>query len=200
MAALLCLRLRDAGEAQPDLQLLVYPAVDMASRTQSLQIYADAFPLPRAMMDWCRERLFAPGADLADPAVSPLHAEALEALAPAVVVTAGFDPLVDQGEAYAHRLVTAADAALYRCYDALPHGFLNFAGLVPAADVAAREIAGLARQGCEGLLPVSSHALAAHAAPEAQPAPTASATERKPSAWRRWRKSRLSRGTTPGPA
>ena len=200
MAALLCQRLRAAGEPQPALQLLVYPATDMASQTQSLEIYADSFLLPRQVLAWCRDLVFAPGTDLADPAVSPLHAPALEGLAPAVVVTAGFDPLVDQGEAYAHRLVTAADAALYRCYDALPHGFLNFTGLVPAAEVAAREIAGLARQGCEGLLPVSAHARAAHAGDAAQPAPTASATVRKPSAWRRWRNSRASRGTSPGPA
>ena len=190
MAALVCQRLRSAGEAQPALQLLVYPAVDMASQTQSIEIYGDVFPLTRPLSLWFRSALLPAGVDPAAPEVSPLRADALEGLAPAVVVTAGFDALVDQGEAYAHRLVAAADATLYRCYDALPHGFLNFAGLVPAAETALREIAGLARQGYEGLLPVSAHALAAHAGaadagarPGAlQPAPTASATEANPSA------------------
>lgn len=201
MAALVCHRLRAAGEEQPALQLLVYPVVDFASRSQSLEIYGDSFPLPRPTLDRLRDLLLPPGTDREDPALSPLREPVLEGLAPAVVVTAGFDPLVDQGEAYAHRLVEAADAALYRCYDALPHGFLNFMGLVPAAQVAAREIAGLARQGYEGLLPVSAHALAAHAREaEAQRAAEASATERKPSAWRRWRRSRSIRGTSPGPA
>ncbi len=195
MAALICHRLHAAGEPQPALQLLVYPAVDFAGETQSTALYADSFPLSADLAGWFRTRLFPSGTDLADPSISPLRAAALEGLAPAVVATAGFDPLVDQGEAYAHRLVEAADAALYRCYDRLAHGFLSFTGLVPAADVAAREIAGLARQGLEGLLPVSARARAAHA----QAAPTASATERKPSAWRRWRRSRATRATSPGP-
>ena len=74
-------------------------------------------------------------------------------LAPAVVVTAGFDPLVDQGEDYARRLKAAGVPIVYRCYDHLVHGFAAFTGVVPAADVACREIAGLVREGLQGRIP-----------------------------------------------
>ncbi len=63
-----------------------------------------------------------------------------------MVVTAGFDPLVDQGEAYAKRLHDARTPVVYRCYDGLAHAFTAFTGVVPAADVACREIAGLVRE------------------------------------------------------
>jgi len=67
-----------------------------------------------------------------------------------VVVTAGFDPLLDQGEAYARRLKDAGVPVVYRCYDGLAHGFTAFTGAVPCADVACREVAGLVREGYEG--------------------------------------------------
>ncbi|MFA5503524.1 MAG: alpha/beta hydrolase fold domain-containing protein, partial [Bacilli bacterium] len=74
----------------------------------------------------------------------------LSGLAPAVVVSAGFDPLLDQGEAYALRLREAGVPVVYRCYDHLTHAFTAFTGAVPAADIACREIAGLVREGLEG--------------------------------------------------
>jgi acetyl esterase/lipase len=67
-----------------------------------------------------------------------------------VVITAGFDPLVDQGYAYAAKLRAAGVPVIYRCYDQLTHGFTAYTGAVPCADVACREIAGLVREGCEG--------------------------------------------------
>ncbi|MET0272583.1 MAG: alpha/beta hydrolase [Phenylobacterium sp.] len=149
-AAAACQALKRAGEAQPCLQLLVYPWVDMASESASMATYADAFPLNRALLDWFRAHLLGPGDDPADPRMSPLRETDLKGLAPAVVVTAGFDPLVDQGEAYAKRLKAAGVPVAYRCYDSLAHGFVAFTGAVPCADVACREIAGLVREGLEG--------------------------------------------------
>ena len=66
------------------------------------------------------------------------------------MVTAGFDPLLDQGEAYARRLKEAGVPVIYRCYDSLAHGFTAFTGAVPGADVARREVAGLVREGFAG--------------------------------------------------
>jgi acetyl esterase/lipase len=91
-----------------------------------------------------------PDDDPADPRLSPLKSRSLSGLAPAVIATAGFDPLLDQGEAYARRLKEAGVPVVYRCYDSLAHGFTAFTGAVPCADVACREIAGLAREGLEG--------------------------------------------------
>lgn len=151
--AVICQMLARAGEPQPDLQLLCYPAVEADSATQSMTTYADAYPLSKATMDWFMAHYSDPSTSPDDPRMSPLHAPSLAGLAPAVVVTAGFDPLVDQGEAYAHRLLEAGVPTVYRCYDSLAHGFLSFTGLVKAADIAAREVAGMARQGYDGQLP-----------------------------------------------
>jgi len=150
LAAIVCQELRNAGEPQPALQLLVYPCTDVASQSASMQTYGDAFPLSRPMMDWFMGHYLGPGDDPADPRLSPLRARSLKGLAPAVVATAGFDPLVDQGEAYARKLRDAGVPVVYRCYDSLAHAFTAFTGAVPAADVACREIAGLVREGFEG--------------------------------------------------
>jgi len=149
-AAVIAQELKRRGEAQPALQLLIYPCVDVASETASMATYGDTYPLSRALMDWFMSHYMGPQADPADPRLSPLREPDLAGLAPAVVVTAGFDPLVDQGEAYARRLRSAGTPVAYRCYDSLTHGFTAFTGMVPCADVACREIAGLVREGLEG--------------------------------------------------
>ena len=149
-AAILCQDLRRAGEAQPELQLLIYPCVDVASETASMTTYAEAFPLGRALMVWFMGHYMGPEDSPDDPRLSPLRETDLSGLAPAIVVTAGFDPLNDQGEAYAKRLKDAGVKVVFRCYDALAHGFTAFGGAIPAADVACREIAGLVREALEG--------------------------------------------------
>jgi acetyl esterase len=149
-AAIACQDLKRAGEPQPVLQLLVYPCVDAACESASMTTYADAFPLSRATMEWFVGHYMGPGDSPADPRLSPLRTQDLSGLAPAVVVTAGFDPLLDQGEAYARRLKEAHVPTVYRCYDSLAHAFTAFTGAVPCADVACREIAGLVREGFEG--------------------------------------------------
>ena len=149
-AAIVCQELRRAGEPQPVLQLLIYPCVDVASESASMTTYADAFPLGKALMDWFIGHYMGPGDDPADPRLSPLRNPDVTGLAPAIVVTAGFDPLNDQGEAYARKLKAAGVPCVYRCYDSLSHAFTAFTGAVPVADTACREIAGLVREGFEG--------------------------------------------------
>ncbi|MFI4933441.1 MAG: alpha/beta hydrolase [Caulobacterales bacterium] len=151
-AAVLCQEMKRLGEPQPALQFLIYPAVDVASETQSMTTYADAYPLSREVMEWFVGHYMGPGDDPADPRLSPIKATDLTGLAPAVIATAGFDPLVDQGEAYARRLKGAGTPVVYRCYDALAHAFTAFTGQVPCADTACREIAGLVREALEGRL------------------------------------------------
>jgi acetyl esterase/lipase len=150
LAAVACQELKRAGEPQPVLQLLIYPGTDVACESAYVATYADAFPLSKAVMDWSMGHYIGPGDNPADPRLSPLRAESVTGLAPAIVVTAGFDPLLDQGEAYARRLKEAGVPTVYRCYDSLAHAFTAFTGAVPAADVACREIAGLVREGFEG--------------------------------------------------
>nr|WP_295107800.1 alpha/beta hydrolase [uncultured Caulobacter sp.] len=145
-SAIIAQEMQRRGEPQPAAQILIYPAVDVASETPSMTTYADAYPLTRATMDWFMGHYMGADADPADPRLSPDKTADLSGLAPAVIATAGFDPLVDQGEAYAKRLKDAGIAVRYRCYDSLAHGFTAFTGAIPAADAACREIAGLVRE------------------------------------------------------
>jgi len=149
-AAIVAQEMKRLGEPQPALQLLIYPAVDVASQTQSMTTFGEAYPLSRQTMEWFMSHYLGPNDDPADPRASPIRAADLSGLAPAVIATAGFDPLVDQGEAYATRLRDAGVPVAYRCYDALAHAFTAFTGAIPAADIACREIAGLTREGFEG--------------------------------------------------
>ena len=145
-SAIVAQEMKRKGEPQPAVQILIYPAVDVASETPSMTTYADAYPLTRATMDWFMGHYMPADADPADPRLSPDKTADLSGLAPAVIATAGFDPLVDQGEAYAKRLQAAGAPVAYRCYDSLAHGFTAFTGAIPAADAACREIAGLVRE------------------------------------------------------
>lgn len=151
-SAILAQEMQRTGEPQPALQLLIYPAVDVASETQSMITYADSYPLSRQIMDWFMGHYMGPEVDPTNVRLSPIKSPSLKGLAPAIVITAGFDPLVDQGECYAKRLKDAKVPVIYRCYDSLVHGFTAFTGAVPAADVACREIAGFVRQAYDGML------------------------------------------------
>ena len=142
-AAALAQEMKRTGEPGPELQLLVYPCVDLASETASMTVFADAFPLDRATMEWFVGHYLSPGDDPADPRNAPGLAADLAGLPPAVIATAGFDPLVDQGEAYARRLAAAGVSVDYRRYDSLVHGFTAFGGVVPEARRACAEIAAL---------------------------------------------------------
>jgi acetyl esterase len=149
-AAIVCQELARLGKPQPSMQLLIYPWVDLSGESASTSDYAEATLPAHDVDDWEADRVLGPGDDPADPRVSPLKATDLAGLAPAVVVTAGFDPLVEQGEAYAKRLRRSGIPLIYRCYDNLVHGFAGYTGVVPAADIACREIAGLVREGLQG--------------------------------------------------
>jgi acetyl esterase len=76
-----------------------------------------------------------------DPRLSPGLESDLHGLAPALIATAGFDPLCDEGEAYARKLEAAGVPVRYRCYGSLSHSFTSLGGVVPAASRALDEIA-----------------------------------------------------------
>ncbi len=151
-AAVIAQEMKRTGEPSPALQLLIYPALDVAGEGASMTTYADAWPLSRATMTWFMGQYMGPGDAPGDPRLSPVRARDLAGLAPAVIATAGFDPLLDQGETYARRLRDAGVMTTYRRYDALAHAFTAFTGVVPAADAACREIAALTREALGGAL------------------------------------------------
>lgn len=144
-AAIIAQEARREGKPLPALQLLIYPAIDVSEQTDSHEIYGETYPLSTDTMVWFMGHYLPEGADKTDVRISPGQEMNLEGLPPAIMITAGFDPLVDEGEAYAKRLDQAGVETLYRCYDGLAHGFTAFTGIVPEARKACLEIAGMVR-------------------------------------------------------
>ncbi|MDX6583417.1 MAG: acetyl esterase [Solirubrobacterales bacterium] len=115
--------------AKPAFQALIYPVTDYSSKRPSYETFAEGFFLTRAEMDWFRDNYFADPADREDPRASPILAADLAGVAPAHVVTAGFDPLRDEGEAYAEALRAAGVEVTAKREPDLVHGFINAVGL-----------------------------------------------------------------------
>lgn len=128
LAALVALRSREEAIAQPALQVLLYPVLDLSEETRSRKLFSDGFFLSKRDRDWFTE-MYLGGSGIAadDPRVSPLKTADLSGLAPALVLTAGFDPLRDEGNEYAMALRSAGVAVDHRQFDALTHGFASVA-------------------------------------------------------------------------
>jgi acetyl esterase len=151
---------RDGGPA-PVLQLLIYPAVDFTSRRRSRELFGEGFLLSNAEMDWFEDNYLRPGREHAsDPRASPLLADDLSGLAPALVVTAAFDPLRDEGEEYARALQAAGTPATLRRFPGFVHAFIAAAGVSRNARDAVVEIAGATRAmfAAAALLPSTENA------------------------------------------
>ena len=126
LAAVVSQLARDEGGPAPVLQWLIYPRTDFTAQTRSMSLFARGFLLTRRDMDWFHAQyLRGSGVDPTDPRVSPLLAESLSGLAPALIAVAGFDPLRDEGEAYAAALRAAGTAVDLRYMGSLTHGFVN---------------------------------------------------------------------------
>ena len=141
LAAGLCQQARGGGG--PAWQLLLTPWLDMTGETAAMKTFGETWPLTAADIAARVGQVLGADSDPADPRASPGRAADIGGLAPAVIVTAGFDPLADQGERYARGLREAGVAVTYRRYDALVHDFHVMTGAAPAADAAGREVAGL---------------------------------------------------------
>lgn len=145
LAAVVCQQLLQHGEPAPAAQLLLYPGLDFRMTTQSMSDFAEGYILERANVEWFRQLYFGDNDSSLDPRASPALASNLQGLPPAVIATAGYDVLRDEGDAYAGALTAAGVAVDHRCYHDLIHGFANFAGVVPSARAAMREVAQLLR-------------------------------------------------------
>jgi acetyl esterase/lipase len=128
------------GGPAPALQVLIYPAVDRGGRYASLDLFASGFFLTREEIDWFNGH-YSAGVDRDDPRLNPRRAADLSGLAPALVVTAGFDPLRDEGEAYAEAMSAAGTHVRLRRMPGMIHGFINMIDLSPSARDALVEIA-----------------------------------------------------------
>lgn len=141
LSTVVCLSRKDRDLTQPKAQLLIYPVTDMEASGGSMETCKDVYPLTAEIMAWFIEQLKIDPADVSGWKASPAKAPSHEGLAPAIVATAGFDPLRDQGEEYARTLTAAGVPVTYRCYDTLAHAYTAMSGTVPAAKEACEELA-----------------------------------------------------------
>lgn len=126
-------------------QLLVYPCTDNARDTESLRLFGEGLYLTAESMAWFNETFLPRPEDKADERTRLLDIDLPAGIAPAHVVTAGFDPLRDEGEDYARRLADAGVEVELRRYVDQIHGFLNILGVGRTSRAAVREIAGRLR-------------------------------------------------------
>ncbi len=142
LATVCCLRAR----ARPDLriaqQILIYPVTTQADpESASRERLADGFFLTRPLMSWFTDHYIPDRVRRSEPDASPLLADSLVGLPPALILTAEFDPLVDEGEAYARRLIAAGVPVRARRFLGTIHGFLMFHELLDQGRIAIAEIA-----------------------------------------------------------
>ena len=146
LAASVCVQAKKNG-SRPVFQLLFYPTTDATTRRRSRDLFADGFFLTDDDMTWFLDH-YCPDVDQRhDPRLSVLLAEDLRGLPPAYVATAGFDPLRDEGNAYADRLREAGVPVVKRQHDDLIHGFVSFVNIGTRFREAVAEAAGALRTG-----------------------------------------------------
>jgi acetyl esterase len=126
LAAVTALLARDRGGPPLRSQLLIYPCTDALMSYPSMVENAEGYFLTRAAMQWFYSHYLGAAQDAAkDPSVSPLYADDLAGLPPALIITAQFDPLRDEGEAYGRRLQEAGVPVTVSRYDGQIHGFFG---------------------------------------------------------------------------
>lgn len=144
LAAVVAVRARDQGLSLRH-QLLVYPVTDADFDRPSYLANAEGYGLTRSSMRWYFDHYLGPGGDATHPEVSVIRAESLIGVAPATVLTAEYDPLRDEGEAYAARLEAASVPVCLTRYEGLIHGFIRMPAIIDRAQHALDECAGALR-------------------------------------------------------
>ena len=120
-------------------QVLIYPALDLRGRLPSRKELADHFPIPRDMIEWFFDHYFGLAWPLTDPRAIPALYEDYAGLPPALILTAGHDPLRDEGAEYAERLAAAGVPVDYECCRGTIHGFMNMGRVLRHAHAHARK-------------------------------------------------------------
>jgi acetyl esterase len=136
LAAVVALAMRDAGDVAPAFQLLIYPATDMRAVAPSHASNGQGCLLTADSVAYYRRQYIAEPAQWIDWRASPLLATDLSCLPPALVLTAGFDPLRDEGRQYADALSAAGNRVQYVCFERQVHGFITMSKVIDEARTA----------------------------------------------------------------
>jgi acetyl esterase len=141
LSAVIAIKAAEAG-VPLKFQLLIYPMTNCADSSESRRLFANGFYLTKEFTDLADRSYLGADGDRRDPLVSVIFTEKIpENLAPAFVATAGFDPLRDEGEAYARRLADSGVTIEMKRYPGFIHGFFNIVGVGRSARAAVAEIA-----------------------------------------------------------
>ncbi len=149
LAAVVC---QDAARnAGPSilLQCLICPVLDFAEISPSRLAFAENHLIDKTTLDEDLADYLPDGADVADPRISPLHAMNLTGLPAAIIHTAEFDPMRDEGNAYARKLMAAGVAVDHVCHDGMIHNFHAMGAILPQADLMLRQIGEQVRRAVE---------------------------------------------------
>ncbi len=147
LAASVALMARDRGGPALDLQILIYPMADLSGSGYPSRVEnAEGYLLTSRALEWFNTQLLDKAEDISNPYVSPASATDLAGLPRAVVVTAGYDPMRDEGNAYASRLSAAGVPVLHLENPSMIHGFIWMAGVVDHAGVVFDQIGAYARE------------------------------------------------------
>jgi acetyl esterase len=141
LAAAVAIAARDAGRPSITLQVLLYPVIDYNFSTPSYTECGEGYFLTRQAMEWFWTQYLEHDRDGRRPFASPIRAETLGALPPALIITAAYDPLCDEGRLYAERLARANVQVDYKCYDDMFHGFCRRFENLPQAETALEQVA-----------------------------------------------------------
>jgi acetyl esterase len=139
LATVVALLARDAGRPEIAYQLLIYPATDQRLAHPSIRRNGEGYLLTLKAMEYFQSKYLPKKRDLTDWRASPLLAKSLAGLPPAHLITAGYDPLVDEGREYAERMAKEGVDVSYREYSDMVHGFILFGGVLDAANAAVAE-------------------------------------------------------------
>ena len=139
LATVVALHARDHGGPQLAFQLLIYPATDQRLQHPSIRRNGDGYLLTRKSMEYFQGHYLPRPDDKLDWRASPLLAQRLAGLPPAYLITAGYDPLVDEGREYAERMAREGVEVAYREYPDMVHGFILFGGVLDTANAAVAE-------------------------------------------------------------
>ena len=141
LAATVALMAKESGGPNISKQLLIYPCTDMTRRYESHKTFGEGYRLTSDLIEWFYNHYFSEEDDVESWKASPLNSTKLEGLPPTFVISAGFDPLQDEAEAYADKLMRAGVSTKHSHYEGMLHGFITMPGVMDKAKEALTECA-----------------------------------------------------------